>query len=75
MRKAKSRTADMKKEKVLLAMHEQMGEQDNELNILTKGEKISFALRRILVIYFLVIMIIKICLRHQKVMKKYHPCL
>ena len=75
MRKAKSRTADMKKEKVLLAMHEQMGEQDNELNILTKGEKISFALHGILVIYFLVIMIIKICLRHQKVMKKYHPCL
>ena len=47
--------------------HEQMEEQDNEFDKLSKAEKISFALHNIY-------MIIKICLCHQKVMKKYHPC-
>ena len=36
--------------------HEQMGEEDNEFDNLSKTEKRSFALHRILVIYFLVIM-------------------
>ena len=46
-----------------------LGEQDNAFNKWLKAEKISSALHRILVIYFLVIVIIKICLCHQKMMK------
>ena len=50
--------------------HEQMGEQDNEFDKLSKAEKMSFALHRISVIYFLVIMITMIYFCHQKVIKK-----
>ena len=46
-----------------------LGEQDNAFDKWSKAEKISSALHRILLIYFLVIMIIKICLCHQKMMK------
>ena len=79
LRKAKSRTADMKKEDIVSntvskIFHQQMGEQDNEFNKLSKAEKMSFTLHTILVIDFLGIMIIKICLRHHKVMKKYYSC-
>ena len=37
-------------------LHEQTQEEDNEFNNLSKTEKRSFALHRIFVIYFLVIM-------------------
>ena len=54
--------------------HEQMGELDNEFNKLSKTEKMSFTLRTVLVIDFLVTMIIKIYMSQDKIMKKYHPC-
>ena len=44
--------------------HEQMGEEDNEFDNLSKTEKRSFALHRILVIYFLVIMTVMIYFCH-----------
>ena len=36
--------------------HDQMREEDKEFDNLSKTEKMSFALHRVLVIYFLVIM-------------------
>ena len=50
--------------------HEQMGEQDNEFDKSSKAEKMSFALQRILVIYFLGITIEMIYFCHRKVIKK-----
>ena len=46
--------------------HEQMGEEDNEFDNLSETEKMSFALHRILVIYFLVIMTVMIYFCHRK---------